>query len=128
MEAIEQAAFTSVGRASGFAGLAILCIMLALSFEPLTATRVGFLLGMFLALALAIYARCAFGRPYQRTEVWLILKKEHRPPATTAQRMIGQALHEASLWFADRAAAASVALWVISLVYQVVESVGASAS
>ena len=115
MEAIENAAFISIGRACGFASLAILCIMLALSFEPFMAVRVGGALGTTLAFILAIFAAHAPTRPYKHTEVWLILPKEKRPPAPIAQCVVGQALRDAYLWFAERIAFMSIFLLAMSL-------------
>ena len=116
MNAIETAAFTSVGRASGFAGLAILTVMLGLSFEPVLATRAGGLMGLGLAAILAVFGVLAQGRAYQETETWLILHDDARPPAAIAQRVIGKTLRETYFWFAERAAAGSIALLAVSLI------------
>ena len=63
MDAIEAAAFTSIGRACGFAGLGILCVMLGLSFEPVMATRTGGVMGLGLASILALFGLRAPCRP-----------------------------------------------------------------
>lgn len=100
MDAIENAAFVSIGRACGFAGLAIFCLMLAMSVEPVLAARTGG--GLYLAVTciLAFYAARARTRPYKRAELWAILAKDERPPARFAQRVIGEVLRETNLWFA----------------------------
>ena len=118
MEAIEKAAFVSVGRACGFAGFALVLLMLGLSFEPVLATRTGSLLGLVLMGILFGYSARAPVRPYKRTEAWLILPKDERPPATIAQRVIGQALRETYLWFARQAAIISCLLLAASVVLQ----------
>ena len=41
MEAIENAAFISVGRACGFVGLAVFCIVFGLMYDPVFAARAG---------------------------------------------------------------------------------------
>ncbi|MDH3738924.1 MAG: hypothetical protein OER92_07000, partial [Alphaproteobacteria bacterium] len=104
MDAIENAAYISVGRACGFAGLAIFCVIFGLSFEPALAARAGGGLCVALALVLAVYAYRAPTRPYKRTELWLILAKDKRPPAIYAQRVIGNALRETYVWFSRQSA------------------------
>ena len=71
MEAIENAAYISVGRACGFAALAIFCLMFGLSFDPPLAARTGGLLCLGLTVILGLYALRARSRPYKRTELWL---------------------------------------------------------
>ena len=120
MDAIENAAFVSVGRACGFAGLAIFCLMFGLSFEPVLAARTGAALCLSVALILAGYAYRAPTRPYKRTELWLILTKEKRPPPVYAQRVIGGALRETHIWFARRAALISFVLLAVSAAMQLI--------
>ena len=120
MDDIETAAFISIGRACGFAGLGILCVMLGLSFEPVMATRAGGIMGLCLASILAMFALRAPNRSYERTEVWLILPKDARPPSTIAQRVIGQALRDTYIWFAERAALGSISLLAASLVLKLI--------
>lgn len=115
MDAIENAAFVSVGRAAGFAGLAIITLMLGLSFDPPLATRTGGLIGMVVVALLVLYGWRALNRPYARTEAWLILPKDRRPPAGIAQRIIGRTLRETAFWFAGRAAVISSFLLVSSV-------------
>lgn len=118
MDAIENAAHVSVGRACGFAGLAVFCIMFGLSFEPILAARAGAILCMGLAVILSLYAYRAPTRPYKRTELWLILAKEQRPPAAFAQEVIGRALHDTYSWFAKQTAIIAAVLWVVSLLFR----------
>ncbi|MDH3663523.1 MAG: hypothetical protein OEU92_26490 [Alphaproteobacteria bacterium] len=120
MDAIEAAAFTSIGRACGFAGLGILCVMLGLSFEPVMATRTGGVMGLGLASILALFGLRAPSRSYERTELWLILPKDARPPSTIAQRVIGQALRDTYFWFAERTAIGSFSLLAVSLVLKLI--------
>lgn len=115
MEAIENAAFVSVGRATAFAGLGIVCIMFGLAFDPVLATRTGGKLSLMVGLILAAYGWWARYRPYKRTEVWLILDKNQRPPAGIAQKVIAGALREAYLWFAQQAAIIALVLLATAL-------------
>lgn len=111
MEAIEKAAFISVGRACGFAGLAILCTMIGLSFDPLVAARTGGMFTFAMTLFLGYRARTAPTRPYRRTEAWMMLARSELPDEARAQRMIGGALKNAYLWFARQCAFITVILW-----------------
>ena len=100
----------------GFAGVAVLCVMLGLSFEPALATRAGGIMGLGIASILSGYGFFATTRPYRRTETWLILPREQRPPAEIAQQVIGSKLRDAYLWFAHKSALVSAVLLATSLV------------
>ncbi len=102
MDAIENAAFVSLGRASGYAGLAIFTLMIGLSFDPPLATRTGGLIGFGVVALLALYGLRASTYPYKRTEAWLILPDDLRPPPVVAQRLIGSTLRSTAFWFARR--------------------------
>lgn len=119
MNAIVNAANISVGRACGFAGLAIFCIIFGMSFDPPLAARIGGVLCVVLALVLAGYAYWAPNRPYKRTELWLILAKDNRPPAEFAQRVIGNALRDTYIWFSRQSALFAIALLAISAALQI---------
>lgn len=116
MDAIENAAFTSVGRACGFSGLAIFCLMFGFAFDPALSARIGGSLCLLVSFILAAYAWRARSRPYKRTETWLILAKEERPPPSVAQQLIGQALRETYTWFARQSAVFAIVLLAASLV------------
>lgn len=118
MKDIQNAAFVSVGRACGFAGLAVFCLMIGLAFDPALAARVGGALSLVLAIYLYICAWRARQRHYKRTETWLILPDDERPPASVAQRVIGGVLRETYLWFAKAAALVAILLLAASLVLQ----------
>ncbi len=121
MDAIENAAFISVGRACGFFGLGVFCLMFGLSFEPVLAARSGAILCLFFALILCAYAIRARTRPYRRTELWLILAKDCRPPAGIAQRVIGETLRETYFWFARQAVLISILLWTVVIFLRFLE-------
>jgi hypothetical protein len=122
MSAVEQAAFVSVGRASGFAALAIVCFMIGFSFDPLLAARIGAALSLLTALILAQRAAFALRRPYARTETWLILEKEARPPKSLAQKVIGRALREAYAWYGRAAALATIILGAVALLLSILQN------
>ncbi len=118
MEAIIAAANISVGRACGFAGLGIFCLMFGLSFEPALSARAGGMLCAILAAVLYLYAHRAPARPYKRTELWTILRKPDRPPPEVAQKIIGDILRDAYLKFARQTAIVSAALWIVALILE----------
>lgn len=124
MRAIENAAFVSVGRACGFAGLGLFCLVFGLSYDPVLAARTGGVLSLVVMLILAGFAMRAPTRPYKRTEVWLILAKEDRPTAPTAQQVIGASLRRTYLWFARKAALIAVVLLIFSVLFELMPTGG----
>ena len=84
---MRQIAFETVLRACGFGSLAIFCIMVGLSFDPLVAFQSGGVLTMIMTGILVLKAFEARTKPYRRTEMWLYLPKEQRPPEATAQQL-----------------------------------------
>lgn len=115
MDALRRAAFTSIGRACGFAGLAILCVMVGLSYDPAAAAASGGILSMLVVAVLLLKARWASTGDVRRTEMWLLLDKAQQPPAAAAQWAGATALREACLWFARYAAGVSAGLWALTL-------------
>lgn len=115
MRAMENAAFISVGRACGFAGLGLFCLIFGLSYDPVLAARAGGVLTLGLAVILAGFAMAAPTRPYKRTELWLILAKDDRPAEPAAQMVIGAVLRRTYLWFAKKALLIAVVLLVVSV-------------
>ena len=118
MDAIENAAYVSVGRACGFAGLAIFCLLAGLSFDPVLATQTGGKACLVVTGVLAFYAWRAPHRPYRRTELWLILDKAKRPPREIAQKVIGTVLKNTYVWFAQQAAAIAAILLLAAVAMQ----------
>lgn len=115
MEHLRRAANISIGRACGFAGLGILCVMIGLSYEPLLAARSGAVLTTLTTIALLAKARYARYQDYRKTELWLLLDKRHAPPARYARWASATVLRDTYLWFAQYAAGISILLWVAAL-------------
>ncbi len=115
---IENAAYVSVGRACGFAGLGIFCIVIGLSFDAGLAALAGSKLSIALSLILLVFAWRAPTRNYKRTETWLILKPGDRPQADVAQRLIGGALRTVYLWFAQQIAVVTIVFSLSAVVLQ----------
>src|SRR5215204_3702601 len=110
-------AYETVLRACGFGALAIFCIMIGLSFAPRTAFQAGGTLTTLMTLILMFKAREARTKPYRRTEMWLYLEKEHRPPESYAQIASATVLRETYLVFARWTAAIAIVMWVIALAF-----------
>lgn len=120
MEEIRRVAFESVLRACSFGSLAIFCVMIGLSFDAKLSFQSGAFLTMLMTLILMVKARWAPTRDYRRTEMWLYLPKESRPPQAFAQWITGTILRETFLTFAMWTAAVSIVLWLLTLLFSVI--------
>jgi hypothetical protein len=120
---MRRIAYETALRACGFAALAIFCIMVGLSFHPRAAFQAGGTLTTFMALVLMFKAREARTKPYRRTEMWLYLPKEHRPPEAYAQIVSATVLRETYLVFARWTAAIAIVMWVIALLLSLLTTI-----
>ena len=111
MQQVERAAEASVARGCGFAALAIACTLIGFAHDPLALLRASALMVTGLAVVLYLRAVRARGRPYKRTEAWLMLAPADRPPAEIAQRTVGIALEDVYHRFARVAGAVALFLW-----------------
>ena len=117
MEDMRRIAFETVLRACGFGSLAIFCIMIGLSFNPLVAFQSGGFLTTVMTAILVLKAFEARTKPYRRTEMWLYLPKEARPPEAVAQRMTASLMREVYLNFALWTSVTSIVMWLIAVVF-----------
>ena len=117
MEQMRRIAYETVLRACGFASLAIFCVMVGMSFHPRLAFQAGGFLTMLMALVLIFKAREALTKDYRKTEMWLYIEKDFRPPEAYAQWASATVLRDTYLTFALWTAAISIAMWVIALVF-----------
>ncbi|MET0194036.1 MAG: hypothetical protein ABW200_11790 [Hyphomicrobiaceae bacterium] len=109
---MRQIAYETVLRACGFGSLAIFCIMVGLSFDPLVAFQSGGVLTLVMTGILLLKAFEARTKPYRRTEMWLYLPKEQRPPEAMAQRLTATLMREIYLTFALWTVGISIGMWV----------------
>ena len=77
---------------------------------------------MLMTLVLVLKAREARTKDHRRTEMWLYLPKEIRPPKAVAQRMISTVMRETYLLFARWSAIVSIVMWSIALFFAAVET------
>jgi hypothetical protein len=124
MEHMRRIAYETVLRACGFASLAIFCVMIGMSFSPHLAFQAGGFLTTLMTLVLILKAFEARSKPYRRTEMWLYLPKELRPPEAYAQWASSTVLRETYLTFARWTAAISIAMWVLALLFSIVAVAG----
>jgi hypothetical protein len=117
MEEMRRIAFETVLRACGFASLAIFCIMIGLSFNPRASFQAGGLLTTIMALVLILKAREALTKDHRRTEMWLYLPKEFRPPEAYAQWASATVLRDAYLSFALWSSVVAIVMWVLALFF-----------
>ena len=136
MEVMRQIAFQIVLRACGFGSLAIFCVMIGMSFEPRLAFTTGGVFTILMCLILVAKAREARTKPYRRTELWLYLPDEKKPPEAYAQWASATVLGETYLIFAywtaaiaippvtflcaTRLLAAWIAMWAIAFVFSLI--------
>jgi hypothetical protein len=117
MEPMRRIAYETVLRACAFASLAIFCFMVGLSFEPRLAFQGGGVLTMIMTGVLLLKALEARTKPYRRTEMWLYLPKELRPPDGAAQQLTSLVMRETYLTFALWTSVIAIVMWAIALVF-----------
>ena len=113
---MRQVAFLSVQRACLFGALAVFCLMIGLSEEPRLAFKAGGTVTVLIAAILLYKAREARRKPYRKTEMWLLLPKDSRPPDAYAQRLSATVLRETYLNFALWTSGVAVVMWLVALV------------
>jgi hypothetical protein len=120
MEELRRVAHETVLRACGFASLAIFCVMIGLSFLPRSAFQAGGFLSMVMTLVLVLKAWEARTKDHRRTEMWLYLSEESRPPRPVAQKIISAVMRETYLVFARWTAVVSITMWTIALIFSAI--------
>jgi hypothetical protein len=116
MEAMRRVAYVTVLRACGFGCLAIFCFMVGLSFMPRIAFQTGGSLTLLMTAILALKALEARWKPYRRTEMWLYLREEDRPPPAAAQQITSEVLRETYLTFAMWTSLLAIVMWAFALI------------
>jgi hypothetical protein len=117
MDHIRVLAYETVMRACGFGSLAIFCVMVGMSFDPRAAFQAGGFLTMLMTLILVYKAWEARTKNHRRTELWLYLPKEERPPEGHAQWAVATAMRETYLTFARWTSLIAIVMWVLALVF-----------
>jgi type IV secretory pathway VirB3-like protein len=117
MEIMRRVAFETVFRACGFGALAIFCVMIGMSFNARLAFQTGGILTLMMVVILLLKAYGAQKKDYRRTEMWLYLTEEQRPPAAYAQWASATVLRETYFMFARWTSMIAIAMLVIALLF-----------
>lgn len=120
MELMRRVAFETVSRACLFGSLAIFCVMVGMSFDPRLAFQAGGTLTMVMALILIFKSREALTKDYRKTEMWLYIPKDFRPPEAYAQWASATVLRDTYLTFALWTSAIAIAMWVMALFFSII--------
>ena len=114
---MRRIAFETVLRACGFASLGIFCVMTGMSFDPRLAFQAGGFLTTIMAFVLILKAREALTKDHRRTEMWLYIDKNFRPPEAYAQWASATILRDTYLTFAMWTALISIGMWLLALIF-----------
>jgi hypothetical protein len=117
MDHIRVIAYETVLRACAFGSLAIFCVMVGLSFNARAAFQAGGFLTVLMTLILIYKAWEAPAKSYRRTELWLYLPKEERPPEELAQWAVATVMRETYFTFARWTSLIAVAMWTLALTF-----------
>jgi hypothetical protein len=120
MEHMRQVAYETVLRACGFATLGIFCVMTGMSFDPKLAFQAGGFLTTIMAFVLILKSREALTKDYRRTEMWLYIDKDFRPPEAYAQWASATILRDTYLTFAMWTSLISIAMWILALIFSLI--------
>ena len=113
MDRIRYHAWASITRACGFGALAIGTAMIGAAALPALAAKIGAAGTALMAAILLLKAVNAPKQPYRRTELWIMLDRDHGLPEAHAQRILMATLQECYFDSAKVAVAVAFALWII---------------
>lgn len=123
MEKIRNTAYVCIGRAVMFGALAIMLVMLSLSFDPALALFAGALLTLVMAQILILKA---FFVPWQNpkhTEVWTCLDAQSRPTDTSGLAVFITILRDVYGAFARNSLTVACCFFAMSLALRAVRLV-----
>ena len=118
MNRIQYFAGVSVRRACGFGVLAIVTMVSGFAPIALFAVKLAATLTTLMGVILALKAMHAPKKPYRRTELWVLLEKNHGLPEAYAQRVLMGTLQELYIAYAEIAGWIALALWGLALTLQ----------
>ncbi len=120
MERLEALADLVIRRAVGFAGLAILLVVLSLSFQLALALRSGAMLVTLLWLIVLLKLVYVPSQDMRHSELWLMVAERHSPDALPMQAAMRLAFAARLRWHADRIGAFAISLWGVYLLVSIV--------
>ena len=113
MDRIRYHAWASITRACGFGALAIGTAMIGAAALPAVAAKIGAAATALMAAILLLKAANAPKQPYRRTELWIMLDRDHGLPEAHAQRILMGTLRECYVHSAKIAITVALALWIV---------------
>ena len=108
-------AFFTVARDAGFVTLAALMLMVAYSFEPPLAFKVGATVALIFSLLLLGRSYLLTEERFQRSEAWRALHPEERPAGIHGLHMARAQFDELLLRFAKAASGIAGLLYISAL-------------
>lgn len=115
MDKIREVAMACTGRAVMFGALAIVCVMVSFSFDPVAAFRSGAVLTLAMAAILTWKALAATRQNPKLTEVWIYLDEHSRPAGEQARHLFASVLREVYGRFAQASLIVACGLFAISV-------------
>jgi hypothetical protein len=109
MDYLRRVAWVSVARGCGFGLLAICTMTIGFINKPGLAFNLMGIGLLLMAVILIVKARNSDSVMYQRTEIWLMLNDDMRPPAAVAQSVISRIRAAVLLEFALMSACGAAA-------------------
>ena len=116
MDKIREVAVACVGRAVMFGALAIGCVMVGFSFNPVSAFRSGAVMTLAMAAILIWKAVAAARQNPKMTEVWLYLDEHTRPAGDHARYLFATIMREVYGRFAQATLAVACGFFAVSVV------------
>ena len=116
LERLEAMADLVIRRAVGFAGLAIVLVVLSLSFQLALALRSGAILVTLVWLILLLKLIYVPSQDMRQSELWLMVAERHSPDALSMQAAMRNAFANRLRWHADRIGVFAISLWAFYLV------------
>jgi len=120
LERLEAMADLVIRRAVGFAGLAIVLVVLSLSFQLALALRSAAVLVTLVWLILLLKLAYVPSQDMRHSEIWLMVAERHSPDALSMQTAMRAAFATRLRWHADRIGAFAVTLWGMYLLVSLV--------
>ena len=120
MERLEAMADLVIRRAVGFASLAIVLVVLSLSFQLALALRSGAILVTLLWLIVLLKLAYVPSQDMRHSELWLMVAERHSPDALPMQAAMRMAFASRLRWHADRIGVFAISLWGFYLLVSIV--------
>jgi hypothetical protein len=117
MEKIREVAVFCIGRAVMFGSLAITCVMVGFSFNPVSAFRAGAMLTLLMAAILIWKAYAAVRQNPKSTEVWMYLDDKARPANEHSRFVFATIMRDVYGRFGQASLAVACLFFAISMIF-----------